>query len=259
MGPLLYGLVLTLLNKMVVQNENIVTFFMMFAPFSFLPLFLSAFGVRPHSLLCTPLIKFLHQLHTSNHHSSFSMVKPLSTPLFRFWLCLLYLSSFSWTNKAPISCSSLLFPWLWCISKGVSLLRSHFSSPSCLPSCWVLGTSSFHESSVVSCILFLQVSHFHWSFPPFLSWAWGRFFDIGCLSRWLISGFVPGIWPACLGSSGTTLSWVFCWSWTLSFHSGKHSFPLSHWLSLLFCSCHPLWTLHLSWGPYWSSLAASYE
>ena len=69
---------------MVVQNENIVTFFMMSVPFLFLPLFFSAFGVRLHSLLCTPLIKFLHQLHTSNHHSGFSMVKPLTTSLFGF-------------------------------------------------------------------------------------------------------------------------------------------------------------------------------
>ena len=35
-------------------ERNIVTFLMLSAPFSFLPLFLSAFGVRPHSLLCTP-------------------------------------------------------------------------------------------------------------------------------------------------------------------------------------------------------------
>ncbi|KAL5862149.1 hypothetical protein ACOSQ3_003432 [Xanthoceras sorbifolium] len=64
MGPLSSDLVLTLLNKMVVQNVNIVTFLILSAPFSFLHLFLSAFGVRLHSLLCTPLIVFLHQLHT---------------------------------------------------------------------------------------------------------------------------------------------------------------------------------------------------
>ena len=51
MGPLLNDLVLTPLNKMVVQNENIITFLMLSAPFSFLPLFLNAFGVRSHSLL----------------------------------------------------------------------------------------------------------------------------------------------------------------------------------------------------------------
>ena len=50
---------------MVVQNENIVTFLMLFAPFSFPPFFLSAFEVRLHTLLCTPLIVFLHQLHTT--------------------------------------------------------------------------------------------------------------------------------------------------------------------------------------------------
>ena len=51
MGPLLNDLVLTPLNKMVVQNENIITFLMLSTPFSFLPLFLNAFGVRSHSLL----------------------------------------------------------------------------------------------------------------------------------------------------------------------------------------------------------------
>ena len=66
----LSGLVLTPLNKMVVYNENIVTFLMLSAPFSFLPLFLSAFGVRPYSLLCTPLTVFLHQLHITTHNTS---------------------------------------------------------------------------------------------------------------------------------------------------------------------------------------------
>ena len=161
MVPFLSSFVLTPLNKMVMQNENIVTFFMLSAPFSFLPFFLSAFGVRLHSLLCTPLIIFLHQLHTTNHHSRFSMVKLLTTPLFGF-LVVLALSLFLlWTNKAPALCLSLLFSWLWCISKGVSLLWSHFSSPLCLLSCWVLGTLSFHESSAVSCVLFLIVSHFY--------------------------------------------------------------------------------------------------
>ena len=91
--PFLSDLVLTPFNKMVVQNENIVTFLMLSAPFSFLPLFLSAFGVRPHSLLCTPLIVFLHQVCTTNHHSSFSMVKLVTTPLFGF-LVVLALSFF---------------------------------------------------------------------------------------------------------------------------------------------------------------------
>ena len=66
---------------------------MLSASFSFLPLFLSAFGVRPHSLLCTPLTVFFHQLHTTNHHLSFFMVKLLTTPLFRF-LVMLALSLF---------------------------------------------------------------------------------------------------------------------------------------------------------------------
>ena len=74
---------------MVVQNKNIVKFLMLSAPFSFLRLFLSAFGVRSHSMLCTPLIIFLPQLYITNHHSSFSMVKPLTTPLFRFLVVLL--------------------------------------------------------------------------------------------------------------------------------------------------------------------------
>ena len=98
MVPFLNGLVLAPLNKIVVLNENIVTFLMLFAPFSFLPLFLSAFGVRLHSLLCTPLIVFLHQLHTTNLHSSFSMVKLLTTPLFRF-LVVLVLSLFLFMNE----------------------------------------------------------------------------------------------------------------------------------------------------------------
>ena len=102
MVPFLNGLVLTPLNKMVVQNENIVTFLMLSAPFLFLPLFLSAFRVRLHSLLCTPLIVFLHQLHTTNHHLSFSMVKPLTTPLFRF-LVVLTLSLFLFMNEQSSS------------------------------------------------------------------------------------------------------------------------------------------------------------
>ena len=94
----LSGLVLTPLNKMVMQNENIVTFLMLSAPFSFLPLFLSAFGVRSHSLLCTPLIVFLHQLHTINHHLSFFMIKLLTIPLFGF-LVVLALSLFLLINE----------------------------------------------------------------------------------------------------------------------------------------------------------------
>ena len=94
----LSGLILTPLNKMVVQNKNVVTFLVLSKPFSFLPLFLSVFGVRPHSLLCTPLIVFFHQLHATNHHSSFSMVKLLTTPLFGF-LVVLALSLFLLMNE----------------------------------------------------------------------------------------------------------------------------------------------------------------
>ena len=98
----LSGLVLTPLNKMVVQNENIVTFLMLSAPFLFLPLFLSAFKVRPHSLLCTPLIVFLHQLHITNHHLSFSIVKLLTTHFFGF-LVVLALSLFLLMNEQSSS------------------------------------------------------------------------------------------------------------------------------------------------------------
>ena len=98
MVPFLSGLFLTPLNKMVMQNKNIVTFLMLSPPFLFLPLFLSAFRVRSHSLLCTPLIVFLHQLHTTNLHSSFSMVKLLTTPLFGF-LIVLVLSLFLFMNE----------------------------------------------------------------------------------------------------------------------------------------------------------------
>ena len=165
-------------QKLVVPNENIITFLMLSAPFSFLPLFLSTFGVRHPWLLLSS----------------------------SFWLCLYCLSSSSWTDKAPASCSSLLLPWLRCIQKGFSLLWFHNSSHLCVPSCCVLGTSSFHKSSVVSYALFLKVSHFYWFFPPSLSWTCGGFFNIGCLSKQLISSYVPSTWPIYLGSYGTTVS-----------------------------------------------------
>ena len=98
----LSSFVFTPLNKMVVQNKNIVTFLILSASFSFLPLFLSVFGVRPHSLLCTPLIMFLHQLYIINHHSSFFMVKLLTTPLFGF-LVVLALSLFLLMNEQSSS------------------------------------------------------------------------------------------------------------------------------------------------------------
>ena len=102
MVPFFSSLVLTPLNKMVMQNKNIVTLLMLSLSFSFLPLFLRAFGVKSHSLLCTPLIVFLHQLHTTNHYSSFSMVKLLTTPLFGF-LVVLALSLFLLMNEQSSS------------------------------------------------------------------------------------------------------------------------------------------------------------
>ena len=119
----LSGLVLIPLNKMVVQNENIVTFLMLFAPFSPLPLFLSAFGVRPHSLLCTPLIVFLHQLHTTNHHLSFSMVKLLTTPLFGF-LVVLVLSLFLLMNEQSSSLVlvSVISLVMVCLKRGFTAM-----------------------------------------------------------------------------------------------------------------------------------------
>ena len=119
----LSGFVLTPLNKMVVQNENIVTFLMLSAPFSFLPLFLSAFGVRPHSLLCTPLTVFLHQLHTTNHHLSFFMVKLLTTPLFGF-LVVFTLSLFLLMNEQS-SCLvliSIVFLVMVCLKWGFAAM-----------------------------------------------------------------------------------------------------------------------------------------
>ena len=98
----LSGLFLTPLNKMVVQKKNIFTFLMLSAPFLFLPLFLITFEVRPHSLLCTPLIVFLHQLHTINHHLSFFVVKLLTTPPFGF-LVVLALSLFLLMNEQSSS------------------------------------------------------------------------------------------------------------------------------------------------------------
>ena len=72
------------------QNDFIVTFLILSVPFSFLPLFLSTFGVRLHSLLFTPLIVFLHQPYTTNHPSSSSMVNLLTTPLFGFLVVLIF-------------------------------------------------------------------------------------------------------------------------------------------------------------------------
>ena len=90
------------LNKMVMHNENIVKFLMLSAPFSFLLVFLSAFRVTLYSLLFTTLIVFIHQPHTTNHLSSSSMVKPMTTPLFRF-LVVLILSLFLLINERSSS------------------------------------------------------------------------------------------------------------------------------------------------------------
>ena len=129
----LNGLVLTPLNKMVVQNENTVTFLMLSAPFSFLHLFLSAFGVRLHSLLCTPLIIFLHQLHTTNHHLSFFMVKLLTTPPFGF-LVVLILSLFLFMNEQSsslvlVSVVSLVMVCLKRVFAAMILFLVAFMSP----------------------------------------------------------------------------------------------------------------------------------
>ena len=119
----LSGLVLTPLNKTIVQNENIVTFLMLSTPFSFLPLFLSAFGVRLHSLLCTPLIVFLHQLHITNHHLSFSMVKLLTTPLIGF-LVVLALSLFLLLNEqnSSLVLVSVVSLVMVCLKRGFAAM-----------------------------------------------------------------------------------------------------------------------------------------
>jgi len=72
--------------------------------------------------------------------------------------CFVSLPHHEWTK---LQCSSLVLLRIWCIPKGILLLWFHNSLPSCLPSCWVLGTLSFHESSVISYVLFLRVSHFY--------------------------------------------------------------------------------------------------
>ena len=123
----LFSLVLTTLNKMVMQNENIIIFLMLSAPFSFLPLFLSAFRVRQHSLLFTPLIIFLHQSHTTNHLLSSSMVKLLTTPIFGF-LVVLVLSLLLFMNEQSssyvlISVTSLAMVYLCCYDPVTYRLR----------------------------------------------------------------------------------------------------------------------------------------
>ena len=119
----LSGLFLTPLNKMVVQNKNIFTFLMLSAPFLFLPLFLITFEVRPHSLLCTPLIVFLHQLHITNHHLSFSIVKLLTTHFFGF-LVVLALSLFLLMNEqnSSLILVSVVSLVMVCLNRGFAAM-----------------------------------------------------------------------------------------------------------------------------------------
>ena len=156
---------------------------MLFAPFSFLPLFLSAFGVRPHSLLCTPLIVFLHQLQMTNRLSSFSMVKPLTTPFFGFFV-VLSLSLFLLMNKQSsslmlVSVVSLVMVYL---KRGFANMIPFFIA---FVSPVMLSFGNIVLSWVFSSYLrpFLKVFHFYWSFPLSLSWTCGGFFDIGCHLR----------------------------------------------------------------------------
>ena len=123
-SPIFTDLFLTPLNKTVVQNENIVSFLMLSALFSFLSLFLSSFGVRPHSPLCTLLIVFLHQLHTTNHHLSFSIVKLLTTPLFGF-LVVLALSLFLLMNEqsSNLVLVSVVSFVMVCLKRGFAIDR----------------------------------------------------------------------------------------------------------------------------------------
>ena len=157
----LSGLVLTPLNKMVVQNENIVTFLMSSAPFSFLPIFLSAFGVRPHSLLCTPLIVFFHELHTTNHHLSFFIVKLLTTPLFGFLvmlaLFLFLLMNEQSSNLILVSVVSLV---MVCLKRGFAAMIPFliaFVSPIMLS----FGNIVISRVFSIFLLFFLRVSHFY--------------------------------------------------------------------------------------------------
>ena len=164
---------------MVVQNKNIVTFLILSAPFSFLPFFLSTFEVRPHSLLCTPLIVFFHQLHITNLHLSFSMVKLLTTPLFGF-LVVLVLSLFLLMNEQRsslvlISIVSLVMVYL---KRGFAAMIPFliaFVSPIMLSFgnivfSWVF--SSFFRPLPQS----LHPSHFYLSSWALLGWGHTHFY-----------------------------------------------------------------------------------
>ena len=166
--------------------------------FSFLPFFLSAFGVRLHLLLCTPLIVFLPQLHTTNHHSSFSMVKPLTTPLFGF-LVILVLSLFLLKNEQSsslvlVSIFSLIMVYL---KRGFTIMIPFliaFVSPV------MLSFENIVLSRVFSSFLcpLPQSLQFLLIFSLSLSWTCGGFFDIGCLFRWIISSSIPTYDPLVL-------------------------------------------------------------
>ena len=84
---------------------------------------LERFGVRPHSLLCTLLTVFLHQLHTINHHLSFFMVKLLTTPLFGF-LVVLALSLFLLMNEQSSSLVlvSIVSLVMVCLKRGFAAM-----------------------------------------------------------------------------------------------------------------------------------------
>ena len=134
---------------------------MLSSPFSFLPLFLSTFGVRQHSLLFTPLIVFLHRPYITNHPLSSFMVKPLTTHLFGL-LVVLVLSLFLLMNKQSsslvlVSVASLDMMYPKRVFTAITPSLIAFVSPIILSS----RNTSFHESSVVSCVFFLRVSHFY--------------------------------------------------------------------------------------------------
>ena len=166
---------------------------MLSAPFSFLPLFLSAFGVRLHSLLCTPLIVFLHQLHITNHHFSFSMVKLLTIPLFGF-LVVLALSLFLLMNEQS---SSLVLVSV--VSLVMVYLKRGFATM--IP--FLIAFVSFVMLSFGNIVLSRVFNSFLRPLPQNLLFLlifsslsilnlWG-FFNISCLSRQLIFGSIPSI------------------------------------------------------------------
>ena len=134
---------------------------MLSAPFSFLPLFLSAFGVRQHSLLFTPLIMFLYQPHTTNQPWSSFMVKPLTIHLFGF-LVVLVLSLFLFMNEQSsslvlVSVASLAMVYPKGVLAAITPSLIAFLSPVMLSSRNIVLSRVFNSS----CVLFLRVSHFY--------------------------------------------------------------------------------------------------